>query len=69
MITIIVSKESWAKCFNRTYINHGSRMGSKTKEYLCDAYGIEHWHKINLDEYQLKFNDEKKMIYWMLRWS
>lgn len=68
MITKIVSSGSWGACYNRTYINQGSRLASKTKEYLCDTYGVEHWQKINFDEYQLKFNDEKKMIHWMLRW-
>lgn len=69
MITKIVSRESWSTCFNRTYIDYGSRSGSKTKEYLCDTYGVEHWEKINLDECRIKFNDEKKMVYWILRWS
>ena len=69
MRTIIVYRKSWSNCYNLTYIENGFRMSSKTLEYLTETYGIEHWEKINLDQYRIKFNDEVKMTYWLLKWS
>lgn len=68
MITLRVSRDSWGNCFNHTYVHHGLRLGSKTKEYLSDTYGIEHWEKIDLDQYRIRFSNETKMSLWILKW-
>lgn len=66
MITQIVTRDSWLKCYTDTY-----KWGKPnlTFELIQEHYGISHWEKINFDEYRLTFVDEKKMIYWMLKWS
>jgi hypothetical protein len=65
----MISRDSWAKCFYFEYVLAGSRGSGKVKEAVFEKYGIEHWEKINMDEYKLIFTDEKKMTYWMLKWA
>lgn len=66
MITQIVTRDSWLKCYADAY---KWRKPNLTFELLQEHYGIMYWDKINLDEVRLTFVDEKKMIYWMLKWS
>jgi hypothetical protein len=47
----------------------GKLTGNPIKESLLEKYGIEYWHKINLDEYKLIFTDDEKMTFWILKWS
>lgn len=68
MKTIFVNRDNWTKCFSHEYSLTGQRSGKAVKEALAEKYGIEHWLKINLDEYKITFMDEKKMTYWVLRW-
>lgn len=69
MKEIFVSKDCWSKCFNFAYDDSERGTGSTTLNYLYDTYGIEYWHAVDLDQYRVRFSDEKKMIHWMLRWS
>jgi hypothetical protein len=69
MTTIIVSRDSWLRCWSREYVLVGKLTGDPIKESLLEKYGIEYWHKINLDEYKLIFTDDEKMTYWILRWT
>jgi hypothetical protein len=68
MNNIIVNRDSWVKCFSREYALTGQRSGVAIKETLAEKYGIEHWSKINLDEFRITFTDEKKKTYWALMW-
>lgn len=68
MTTITVGKDAWVKCFSHEYVLAGRRSGEATKEAVLEKYGIEHWEKINLDQFKITFIDEKKMTYWILRW-
>lgn len=69
MTTLIVSRYSWFKCFSLEYSLPERRGGDEVKEAVLEKYGIDHWEKINQDEYKITFVDDKKMSYWLLRWS
>lgn len=69
MTTLIVSRDCWAKCFSLEYVLTERRGGEAVKEAVLEKYGIEHWEKINLDQFKITFVDDKKMSYWVLRWA
>ncbi len=69
MKTMIVSRDSWINCFNFEYNLKSGRTGQEIKDSFAEKYGIEHWTKIDLDKFEITFTDEKKMSYWILRWS
>lgn len=67
MKTAIVSRNRWSDFFYEIYKQ--SYKGSTTTEVLLELYGIDRWDKIDIDSCKITFIDEKKMIYWLLRWS
>lgn len=69
MKIVIVSSKSWTECFSLAYKEIDTAGVQDVKELVSERYGIDHWEKINLDEYRVTFADDKKMAYWMLRWS
>lgn len=69
MKSIIVDRDSWGKFFYHEYKLTGKQFGHATKEALFEKYGIEHWVRLNLDEYKISFVDDKKMTFWVLKWS
>lgn len=66
MKSIVVPRSLWANCYYDIYKK--SYSDSKTRDLLCDLYGIARWDKINLDEYLVTFSDEQKLSYWILKW-
>jgi hypothetical protein len=69
MNTIIISRDVWHKCFSAEYIFNGHLGAAVVKEEIAEKYGIEHWERLDLDNFKMTFTDEKKMAYWILRWS
>ena len=69
MKTIIVSRDVWAKCFSFEYVLTGMGSGEAVKEAVLEKYGIEHWEKINLDEFKITFIDDEKITFWILKCS
>lgn len=65
--TVKVSRKQWTNCFSDAYKKW--QTGDIVKEQMLELYGIDRWQKINFDEHQITFLDEKKMIHWLLRWS
>jgi len=75
MKTITVSRKSWLACFASVWYDEWNEnvrtLGDiEMTKLLNEQYGIDKWRKsIDPDEIQVTFTDEKKMIYWLLRWS
>ncbi len=69
MKTMIVSRNSWINCFNFEYNLKSGRTGQEIKDSFAEKYGIERWEKINHHKSNIIFTDEKKISYWILRWS
>lgn len=67
MIAKIVSRNIWGDCHYKAYKN-ANYLPSAAKKYLFETYGIEHWERVQMDLYRLRFVDEEKMIYWILKY-
>jgi hypothetical protein len=70
MKTIMVSKKSWRACVDSVWI-YDLDGGTNITKSLNEQYGITEWRKIPMfpGPVRVTFTDEKKMIYWLLRWS
>ena len=66
MTILDVDRSKWFDCYHDTYVY---RQPDNTNKLLLERYGIERWDKINLDKIRITFVDEKKMSYWIMRWS
>lgn len=67
MTEIIVSRDCWFNCFTEAC----DQRVIPAYQYLQDIYGIVNWRKMDntVDRYEIIFDDEKKMAYWILRWA
>ena len=66
MITKIVPRQAWINCFNDAFIS--ASVEFDVDEVLQELYGIQHWVKNNLDQYEITFTDDKKLTYFILKW-
>ena len=62
----VVPKDKW---MNFYYDIEAFRMPDLTNKIMLERYGVVHWHKIDLDNIRITFTEEKKMTFWILRWS
>jgi hypothetical protein len=66
MANVIVSRDKWLNFYNSNYV---FKRPNETNEKLLERYGVSRWDKVDLDNIRITFTNEKKMTYWILRWS
>lgn len=66
-ISTIVSRDKFMTCFHSVVMENFSK--GAIDVILQEQYGIVDWRRVDMDNTRITFTEEKKMTWWLLKWT